>query len=30
MTEFIAFIAGIAMLLFIGYAVFDVSKTSYT
>ena len=27
MIELIAFIAGVAMLLFIGYAVFDVSNT---
>lgn len=30
MIELIAFIAGVAMLLFVGYAVFDVSKTSHS
>ena len=30
MIELIAFIAGVAMLLFVGYAVFDVSNTSPT
>lgn len=29
MIEVIAFVAGVAMLLFIGYAVSDVSKTSH-
>ena len=30
MIELIAFITGVAMLLFVGYAVFDVSNTSST